>query len=100
MAEVFTSGTWAVKDGSEDAFIAAWTEFADWTKANMPGAQWALLLRDREVRNRFVSIGPWGSEEQIAAWRDSEGFRERIGRVRGLLDRFEPASLDRVAGVD
>jgi len=48
-----------------------------------------MLLRDRDEPAHFRSFGPWDSDEQVAAWRQSEGFLARIGRIRELLDRFE-----------
>jgi hypothetical protein len=35
VAETWTNGIWIVKAGEEDAFIAAWREFASW------GETWA-----------------------------------------------------------
>ena len=94
---VYTSGTWVVKTGREEEFIQAWDELATWTAAEIsPGAR-AMLLRDRDDPSRFVSFGPWESDEQVAAWRASEGFASRVGRIRELLDRFEAHTLDPVA---
>lgn len=98
MAEVWSSGTWTVKAGNEDAFVAAWTEFADWGLAAHGPAQ-AWLLRDRDHREQFVSIGPWPSDEAIAAWRADPGFGARVGRIRELIEQFEPRTLDAVAAV-
>ena len=30
MPETYTSGIWIVKEGEEDAFVAAWKQFAQW----------------------------------------------------------------------
>ena len=98
--ELYTSGRWTVKPGHEDEFIAAWSEFAEWSRTNSPGASWALLLRDRQQSNVFTSLGPWESAMAVEAWRASDGFRTRIGRIRGLLDGFEAATLDPVARVE
>ena len=91
-------GIWQVKPGSEDDFITAWQEMADWTMREVQGAEpGGTLLRDREQPSRFVSFGPWPDEQTIAAWRGSAGFQERVGRIRGLLEDFSPATLDPVA---
>jgi heme-degrading monooxygenase HmoA len=95
----YTSGIWRVKPGRADEFVAAWTEIAEWTKENVAGADSAILLRDIEDENRFVSFGPWESREAIDAWRELEGFRERVGRIRELLEGFEPFTLESVAEV-
>ncbi len=98
--EVFTHGRWTVKPGREDEFVVAWSEFAEWTRKNIPGAQWAVLLRDQQQRSVFLSLGPWESPAAVEAWRASEGFRTRVGRIRELLDGFEAATLDPVARLD
>jgi heme-degrading monooxygenase HmoA len=94
---IYTSGDWMVKPGREEEFIEAWHDLAEWTATEIaPGAP-AMLLRDRDEPARFRSFGPWDSDEQVAAWRQSEGFLARIGRIRELLDRFEAHTLDVVA---
>ncbi len=86
---IYTSGDWMVKPGREEEFIEAWHDLAEWTAAEIaPGAP-ATLLHDRDEPAHFRSFGPWDSDEQVAAWRQSEGFLARIGRIRELLDRFE-----------
>jgi heme-degrading monooxygenase HmoA len=96
---LYTLGDWIVRPGREDEFIEAWHEMAEWTANEFaPGAS-AVLVRDRENRSRFVSFGPWESEDQVSRWRESEGFASRVGRIRELLDRFEPQTLDPVASV-
>jgi heme-degrading monooxygenase HmoA len=94
---IYTSGDWLVKPGREEEFIEAWHELAEWTAAEIaPGAR-AMLLHDRDEPALFRSLGPWDSDPQVAAWRQSEGFAARIGRIRELLDRFEAHTLDVVA---
>jgi hypothetical protein len=34
------------------------------------------------------------------AWRASDGFRERVGRIQQTLDSFEPRTLDFVMAKD
>ncbi len=96
----YTAGVWRVKPGRADEFVAAWTEFADWTAANVAGAGWVKLLRDRDDPDRFVTIGPWDSPEAIAAWRAEDGWKERVARIRDLLDGFEPSTLEVVVERD
>jgi heme-degrading monooxygenase HmoA len=96
MAEVWSAGTWTVKEGAEDAFVERWRTFAEWS-AETHGPAHAWLLRDRDDPRRFISVGPWPGDEAVAAWRDDPGFRERIGGLRELLDGFEARTLDPVA---
>ena len=97
MAVPYTIGIWQVKPGRGDDFVAAWTEFADWTLANVQGAGSGKLLRDLADENRFISFGPWESLAAIDAWRGLDGWNERVGRIRELLVSFGPATLELVA---
>jgi heme-degrading monooxygenase HmoA len=99
MSDLYTCGTWTVKPGREDDFVTAWEEFAQWTSQNMAAAGWATLLQDEENPTRFLTVGPWESADAVAAWRASPGFQERIGRIRELLDGFEPGMFRRRAGI-
>lgn len=99
MGEIYTHGVWRVKDGSADEFAAAWTEFAEWSLANAPGAMWAKLLRDAEDNLRFISVGPWASIDAVETWRLLDGWGERIGQIRELLVDFTPGTLEPVVEV-
>lgn len=96
MGQPFTHGTWTVTPGREQDFVAAWTELAEWTFREVPGGVWAKLLRDAAAPNRFVSFGPWESLEAIDRWRALPGWQERVGRLRELLDDFQPSTLELV----
>jgi heme-degrading monooxygenase HmoA len=96
MAVPYTLGIWQVQPGRADDFIAAWTEFAEWTSANVDGAGKGQLLRDTVDENRFVSFGPWESHAAIENWRAQPGWQERVAAIRGLLDGFEPSTLELV----
>jgi heme-degrading monooxygenase HmoA len=96
MAEIYTSGSWVVKEGREQEFIDAWRDLAEWTKGEIGGAGNPRLLRDRDNPRRFLSFGPWDDVEAVEAWRASEGFQLRIGTVRELLEDFEVRILDPV----
>ena len=98
MAEVWTHGRWLVAPGREDEFVQAWQEFAEWTTTEFPAAR-GVLLRDRERPNRFYSFGPWESVDDVERWRASSGFEERVGRIRELLESFEPFTLESAATV-
>lgn len=96
MAKPYTMGIWSVQEGREDEFVAAWSEFADWSAEQAPGAGWVRLLRDRANPQRFITVGPWDSLEAIEAWRALPGWGERVGRIRELLSGFEAVTLDAV----
>jgi heme-degrading monooxygenase HmoA len=97
--ELYTCGIWTVLPGSEEEFVSAWSDLAEWTAEHVAGAGFATLVQDEERPNRFLSFGPWESAEAIEAWRSSTGFRERVERMRELLERFEPGTFRRRAGI-
>jgi heme-degrading monooxygenase HmoA len=95
MGQLYTHGRWVVKEGQQERFQAAWQELAEWTNANVEGAVGgeARLLQDLDDPRLFYSFGPWETLEAIQAWRVADGFQERVGRVRELLDSFEAHTL-------
>lgn len=100
MSEVWTLARWVAEPGREDEFVEAWRDLATWTVDEFPDAS-GTLLRDRDTPNVFFSFGPWRDLDEAQAWRASDGFRERVARIRELLEGFEPHMLDpvtRVAG--
>jgi heme-degrading monooxygenase HmoA len=96
---IYTLGVWTVRPGAEDEFIEAWRDMAARTAADFPGAT-AVLLRDRERPNWFISNGPWASMADIEAWRGSATFKDGVARIRGTLEAFEPHTMDPVVTVD
>jgi heme-degrading monooxygenase HmoA len=93
---VYTLGIWLVKPGHEDDFVKAWKEMADQTHKDYPGGR-GLLMRDRDVPNRFISTGPWASLEQVEQWRASAAFTEGLASIRDIIEHFEPHTLDEAA---
>lgn len=97
LVTVYTAGIWTVKPGREDEFVAPWRELADWTVGSFPVAQ-GTLLRSREAPHRFLSFGPWESAK-IEAWRSAPEWQELVGRMRELIESFEPGTYDVAAAV-
>jgi len=98
MAETYTHGVWIVKAGEEDAFVTAWTDFASWGHS-WPGAGRLTLVRDTAEPARYMSFGSWESFEAQRAWKDSEEFRPRMGRVRQHVEDFTPSVFELVTSV-
>ena len=96
---VYTLALWKVKPGREEEFISAWRDLAAGTKSDFPGAS-AVLLRDRDTPNLFVSSGPWESLEQSQQWRASSTFTEGVAKIREVLEDFEPHTMDPVVTID
>ena len=99
MPETYTSGTWVVKPGEEDAFVQAWTAFVEWA-SEMPGSGTFRLVRDLDQPRRYVSFAPWESFEAQNAWKELPEFRERIGRVIAHCENFQPLVYELVVAVE
>jgi heme-degrading monooxygenase HmoA len=98
MTETYTSGTWMVKAGEEEAFVAAWTEFVAWA-SEMPRSGTFRLVRDVDQPSHFMSFAPWESSEAQDAWKQLPEFPERLGRVRAHCDDFQPHVFELVTTV-
>jgi heme-degrading monooxygenase HmoA len=92
---VYTLAVWTVRPGREDEFVTLWRELGDWTLNTFTEAT-GTLLRDRDAPNRFVSFGPWDSLDTIERWRSSPEWQDVAGRIRNLLESFEPGTYDLV----
>lgn len=93
MTEIYTVGTWSVKAGHEEEFVAAWKAMGEATLAEFPHAR-GTLLRDLENPGRFVSFGPWESVGVVQEWRASTPFQEGVARIRSHVDGFEPGTYE------
>jgi heme-degrading monooxygenase HmoA len=89
IGQPYTSGNWVVKAGEEDAFVAAWTEFTEWSLANARGPKAFYLIQDAGDSSHFLSFGGWEDADAVTAWRQSPEFAERLGRCRALCEEFE-----------
>jgi len=96
----YTSGDWHVKPGREKEFVDLWREMAEWSGRDFGLGEWAKLLRDKEDPAHFRSVGQWADEYAIERWRTSEGFKERMAKVRELLDDVHIYTLDVAAEVE
>ena len=92
----YTSGIWMAKPGKEDEFVEAWGEFAAWTVDEVDGALWAVLTQDNDDKLRFMSFGPWESQEAIDAWREMPEFKEAFGAMKPLIESVEVHTSDAV----
>jgi heme-degrading monooxygenase HmoA len=88
------SGDWQVRRGSEDEFIARWTEFLEWTKASAPGFLGARLIRDTEQPTHFVSFAEWESGAARQSWRRLPEFASKMGACRALCEDMKGGDYD------
>jgi len=94
MGQPHTFGSWRVKAGREDDFVAAWHDMAGWTEDDIHHLGGGRLLQDQEDPSRFYSFGSWESNEAIETWRERPGFRQRIAAMGDLLESFEIRTLE------
>jgi heme-degrading monooxygenase HmoA len=98
MTETYTSGSWTVKTGEEDAFVQEWSDFVTWA-SGFPGSGTFRLVKDVEQPNRYMSFAPWESFDAQNAWKEQPEFPERIMRVRKHCQDFQPLTLELVTQV-
>ena len=84
----YTSGTWVVKEGRQDEFVARWTEFTKWSLANAPGAQHFVLIQEAADPRRYLSFGEWSDGAAVDAWRSTPEFQQRLAACRELCEDF------------
>jgi len=94
--QIFTVGHWTVKPGKEEIFLEKWQEFAQWTLNNLKGSLWVYMVQDQEQKNRFISFGPWISQERIAEWRQSSRFKSAFAGFKELCDEVTPGIMREV----
>jgi heme-degrading monooxygenase HmoA len=98
MAETYSSGVWTAKEGEDEAFVEAWTEFARWL-STMPGAGTARLTRTVGAPQRYLSFASWESPDALDAWKSNPEFSRRIAAVREHVTDFTPSEYELVAQV-
>jgi heme-degrading monooxygenase HmoA len=98
MSEVYSSGAWKAKEGEDEQFVEAWTEFARWLNT-MPGAGTARLTRDLSEPGRYLSFAPWESAEAMHAWKNDPAFREHMAPVQQHVAEFAPSEWELVTQV-
>jgi heme-degrading monooxygenase HmoA len=84
----YVSGSWLVRAGEEDEFVARWTAFTQWSLDSAPGAESFLLMRDAADPRHFVSYGTWRDADSVRAWRGSPEFGRLLRRCRELCEGF------------
>lgn len=92
----YTSGSFSVRAGEEEAFIAAVQEVAEWTMVNYSAAREVTLLRDPSRPGRFITIIRWDDEESIESWRADAEFGPYMTQLRDHCDSVEVFTLRRV----
>ena len=89
IGQPYTCGIWTVQDGSEEEFVARWTELVGSAGA-LSGAESFLLIQDRLDPHRFISFGAWDDWSTVDAWRSGDAFAGAMRACRELCDDFRP----------
>jgi len=90
----YTYADWLIREGRQDEFVGAWTEFVDRSLEDGSGALGGMLLQDNSEPRHFVSIGPWTSAEAARSFFTDPELEERSAPFRELAERFDPRFLD------
>jgi heme-degrading monooxygenase HmoA len=98
-SDSYASGDWRVRDGSEDDFVARWTEFLEWTRDNADGLLEATLIRHRAEPYRFVSFARWADDASQDAWRELPEFPQKFGACRELCEDVKAGAFTRVVSI-
>ncbi|HOP39515.1 MAG TPA: antibiotic biosynthesis monooxygenase [Geobacteraceae bacterium] len=89
-----TSGSYTIKPGREQAFLAAVEAVAEWTLDNFTAIREITLYRDRTHAGRFVTLFRWDDEESIETWRADPEFGPYMTQVREQCRMVELSSLE------
>ncbi len=95
----YTLIDWRVKEGKEQEFVEKWKQIAAANTAQFNRNGSAKLLRDDQEPTHFVSLGEWPDVHTIQQWWTSDGFKERLGQTRDLVDKMSAHTLTEAAAV-
>lgn len=95
----FASGTWKVKEGSEDEFVSRWRDWIASSTRGVAGFGSARLLRDLGDPRHFLSFSDWDDPDSRRAWKESTEFAEGMAWVRELCDDFSGADYTEMVQV-
>ena len=96
--DFYTVGIWIVKPGNETAFRDAWQRYSE-IAVRGRGAREFLLLQDPVDSKRYLSFGPWESEDSIRSWQNQPEFKEFIAEMRNRCDDMQIVFLKSIAQI-
>lgn len=99
-APFFTHAEWRVRPGKEAEFVRSWQDLAAVFAALPARPLWGTLLQSLTDPTLFYSFGPWASEADIAAMRETPAARDAIARVVALCERATPGAYRQVRHID
>jgi quinol monooxygenase YgiN len=91
----YTSGSFVIKHGQEEGFIAAVEAVAEWTMDNYSSVREITLFRDRTRSGRFITLFRWDDEDSVDAWRADPEFGAYMTQIREHCEKVDVSSLER-----
>lgn len=95
--EIYTLGSWRVKEGKEDEFVEAWKALGAYFRGlpNPPGQ--GTLLQSVDDSRQFYSFGPWRSLDDIQEMQSRPETANEIGKLMDLSEEGRPGAFRVVA---
>ena len=86
---VYMMGNWVAVSGQEDEFIRLWHERVESALTEIDTDGGAVLLRDKDDPHHFISVALYQDEVAFIAWRDGDGFKNRLADLSVTLEHAE-----------
>ena len=92
IGHLFSSGQWLVKPVQQpSSYRPGYFRPVDWTK---PTWSWIGQPSPRHGKlKKFLSFGPWDSEEGVQQWRQKPEFQTFLSTARELCDDIQTRTL-------
>jgi heme-degrading monooxygenase HmoA len=94
MTRSWTHGAWVVREGNEDAFVAAWSKLAR-AAEELFGVR-PTLLRDPDDPRIFKTFAGWPDRETREEFRSSDLVSTAMNEIEPLLESGRIMAFDEV----
>ena len=95
--EIYTLGSWRVKDGKQSEFVAAWQALGNYFKGLQHPPGTGTLLQSVDEPQQFYSFGPWQTLDDIQEMRSRPETPQEIGKLMDLCEEGRPGTFRVVA---
>jgi hypothetical protein len=95
--EIYTLGSWRVREGKQSEFIAAWQGLGDYFRGlpNPPGK--GTLVQSVDEPQQFYSFGAWRTLDDVQEMRSRPDTPKEIGKLMALCEDGRPGTFRVVA---
>lgn len=95
--QIYTLGTWRVKDGKQAEFVDAWKTLGGYFRSlpHPPGQ--GTLLQSVDEPQLFYSFGPWRSLDDVQEMRSQPETAKEIAKLMDLCEEGRPGAFRLVA---